>query len=229
MPGSRAVQLPGPQPSVPHPVQDALAAQLPQLQAEAEALRAEHRAARERSPWWALHRLGAGWAGQGSTGRGGQPPYRTVAASRQQRSCSGMFSGGSAHWLVQRAVHTGWSRAGSTPGRHTLFTLVGVMGWGVLDLLQLTALPWGCQRGWLGLLLHRYGSARRRLPGALGSAPHLPGHVAGDQGFDPLGLAADPAVFARLAASPRVHSYLAEDHLLRPPAVYPFPAAVSAW
>ncbi|KAL6754338.1 chlorophyll a/b-binding protein [Haematococcus lacustris] len=83
-------------------VQDALAAQLPQLQAEAEALRAEHTAARKRSAW--------------------------------------------------------------------------------------------------------YGSIRRRLPGALGSAPHLLGHVAGDQGFDPLGLAVDPAVFARHHEAELLHA-----------------------
>jgi len=43
-----------------------------------------------------------------------------------------------------------------------------------------------------------YGINRRgRLPGLLGSAPHLAGEVAGDSGFDPLGLAKDPAAFAR--------------------------------
>ena len=43
----------------------------------------------------------------------------------------------------------------------------------------------------------RYGPNRRMLPGALGSASHLQGEVAGDAGFDPLGLAVDPASFAR--------------------------------
>ncbi len=40
----------------------------------------------------------------------------------------------------------------------------------------------------------RFGAGRWRVPG-LGTAPHLPGAVAGDQGFDPLGLATDPAAF----------------------------------
>ena len=43
----------------------------------------------------------------------------------------------------------------------------------------------------------RYGPDRRKLPGPLGSAPHLEGLVAGDAGFDPLGLAVDPAAFRR--------------------------------
>ena len=43
----------------------------------------------------------------------------------------------------------------------------------------------------------RYGPARRKLPGALGSASHLTGQVAGDAGFDPLGLSVDPGAFRR--------------------------------
>ncbi len=50
-----------------------------------------------------------------------------------------------------------------------------------------------------------FGPGRRRLPGPLGAAPHLLGRVAGDAGFDPLALGADPAVFARNYEAELVH------------------------
>lgn len=45
-----------------------------------------------------------------------------------------------------------------------------------------------------------YGEERPLLPGVLGSAGregHLRGAVAGDVGFDPMGMSADPAAFAK--------------------------------
>lgn len=54
----------------------------------------------------------------------------------------------------------------------------------------------------------RYGPGRPRLPGPFGSAPHLNGEEAGDVGFDPLGLAKDPATFARLVRLDRLFTAL---------------------
>eukprot|EP00877_Chromochloris_zofingiensis_P007106 jgi/Chrzof1/2649/Cz11g23240.t1_LHC15[v5.2] len=52
-----------------------------------------------------------------------------------------------------------------------------------------------------------YGPDRPQLPPALGGgAPHLTGIVAGDYGFDPLGLGVDPAAFQRNLEAELVHA-----------------------
>ncbi|GLC41317.1 hypothetical protein PLESTB_001076000 [Pleodorina starrii] len=51
-----------------------------------------------------------------------------------------------------------------------------------------------------------YGPGRVRLPGPLGSAPHLTGADAGDAGFDPLGLASDPAAYDRYREAELLHA-----------------------
>lgn len=51
-----------------------------------------------------------------------------------------------------------------------------------------------------------FGPDRYRLPGPLGAAPHLPGKLPGDQGFDPL------ALWSR--ASDRQRLWLQEAELL---------------
>jgi hypothetical protein len=52
-----------------------------------------------------------------------------------------------------------------------------------------------------------FGPARPQLPPALGGgAPHLTGTVAGDYGFDPLGLARDEGAFARLHEAELLHA-----------------------
>lgn len=50
------------------------------------------------------------------------------------------------------------------------------------------------------LPLHRFGPARPRLPGPLGSAAHLDGSLPGDAGFDPLGLGTEQDKLARWEA-----------------------------
>ncbi|GAX78304.1 hypothetical protein CEUSTIGMA_g5746.t1 [Chlamydomonas eustigma] len=57
-----------------------------------------------------------------------------------------------------------------------------------------------------GRMSQWYGPDRRRLPGSLGSAPHLLGSVAGDSGFDPLGLGADTTTFSRHYEAELVHA-----------------------
>ena len=52
-----------------------------------------------------------------------------------------------------------------------------------------------------------FGPARPQLPAALGGgAPHLAGAIAGDYGFDPLGLAREPAAFGRLHEAELLHA-----------------------
>ncbi|PNG99494.1 Chlorophyll a-b binding protein, chloroplastic, partial [Tetrabaena socialis] len=51
-----------------------------------------------------------------------------------------------------------------------------------------------------------YGAGRPRLPGPLGAAPHLRGATAGDAGFDPLGLATEPAAFDKYQAAELLHA-----------------------
>ncbi|GIL68272.1 hypothetical protein Vafri_21560 [Volvox africanus] len=51
-----------------------------------------------------------------------------------------------------------------------------------------------------------YGTGRPRLPGPLGSAEHLTGQAAGDAGFDPLGLAKEPAAFSRYREAELLHA-----------------------
>eukprot|EP00798_Chlamydomonas_sp_ICE-L_P008897 gene8897-3780_t len=50
-----------------------------------------------------------------------------------------------------------------------------------------------------------YGPNRNRLPGPLGAAPHLKGEVAGDFGFDPLGLGTEAETFARYNEAEVLH------------------------
>lgn len=52
-----------------------------------------------------------------------------------------------------------------------------------------------------------YGPNRPQLPAALGGQQqHLKGLVAGDYGFDPLGLAVEPAAFAKYHEAELLHA-----------------------
>ncbi|PNW87142.1 hypothetical protein CHLRE_02g110750v5 [Chlamydomonas reinhardtii] len=51
-----------------------------------------------------------------------------------------------------------------------------------------------------------YGPSRPRLPGPLGSAEHLIGAIAGDAGFDPLGLSKEQASFAKYQEAELLHA-----------------------
>ncbi|KAG2436254.1 hypothetical protein HXX76_006565 [Chlamydomonas incerta] len=51
-----------------------------------------------------------------------------------------------------------------------------------------------------------YGPSRPRLPGPLGSAEHLTGAIAGDAGFDPLGLSKEQAAFAKYQEAELLHA-----------------------
>ncbi|KAG2449203.1 hypothetical protein HYH02_005950 [Chlamydomonas schloesseri] len=51
-----------------------------------------------------------------------------------------------------------------------------------------------------------YGPSRPRLPGPLGTAEHLTGTIAGDAGFDPLGLSKEQASFAKYQEAELLHA-----------------------
>lgn len=59
-----------------------------------------------------------------------------------------------------------------------------------------------------------FGAARPQLPAALGgSQPHLAGAVAGDYGWDPLGLAKEEAAFKRYHEIELLHARWVEAQL----------------
>jgi hypothetical protein len=137
----------------------------------------------------AVHDTSSVWRRCAACKRAPHPPCLTPASCHPlYPSCTVLLLRAFTTNVYTPAIHVGTtlSSAQASPGHPAAVSL--------LPAAARQRSPW-------------FGPSRPQLPAALGGQqPHLSGQTAGDYGFDPLGLSADPAAFAKYQEAELLHA-----------------------